>query len=314
MRQCNGATIPTGLETIKVEKLFPKANSRTEEVEDLREPCKMVSDSSNFKAAIISIDEEFIPKNLEFVFSERERMLSSGHRELLAIKKTVSHWEHLKLMERKRIFWITDSTNVVAFLEKGSSKSHIQKDIFDLMKSLSVLKSRIVPIHFFREDERIKMADELSKMADSDDWSIDEVTFQDLKKEFDLKTDIFASETNARLRRFFSKFYSADCSGVDAFAQIWSRGCFMAPPVSLLSQTADEIAKRKNCEGIIIMPNWPTSMFFGKFFEEELVPKWPFKFEKQIFPYIYQNQNAKTALLGRVRQGFYVLSFIKYDL
>ena len=266
----------------------------------------MVSDASGFKAAIYSLhNSESV--EAEFTFSEQEKRMSSGARELLAVQKMVAHWVVTRQMHQRNIYWITDSANVVSFLEKGSSRPHIQRIIFDVATKLSLLKSVIQPVHVFREDERITKADEASKAPDSDDWSLDKSTFEDLARRFRLITDVFASNTNARLGRFYSKFYCEGCLGVDAFAHRWGQGLWMCPPVSLLARTADEI-RRRSCSGILVFPDWPTSYYYGKFFDG-LGTRHPFKLVEKIRPYVYQNQGARGPLNGHTACHWIVLQF-----
>jgi hypothetical protein len=79
--------------------------------------------------------------------------------------------------------------------------------------------------------------------------------------------------------------------------------------VKHLLTVAREIRKRKGCEGILLVPNWPTSSFYGAFIEENEKPRWPFEIKECIEPYIYQNQGATGALNGKVNFKFYVLYF-----
>ncbi len=267
---------------------------------------RVVSDASSFKAAVIDLDSP-ARQVLEFPFSAAEKDMSSGFRELLAVERTLEHWRSLGTVADRKIYWITDSSNVVAFLSKGSSRTQIQAKVFNIVSILSELRSHIVPIHLYREDERIVEADLCSKTSDSDDWSIDWANFEILRKSHNLRTDAFADNVNTRLPRFFSKFYVPNTSGVDAFAQVWSAGMWMCPPVSLLMAIASEIRKRK-CEGILVMPDWPTSVFYSCFFKNGTVRP-PFCLVKRFKPFIYQNQNAKGPLKGKITFEMIALHF-----
>ena len=81
----------------------------------------------------------------------------------------------------------------------------------------------------------------------------------------------------------------------------------MCPPVNLLAAAADEI-RRRPCSGVILVPNWPTSYFYGKFFDGNGVKR-PFVLVEMIFPYIYQNQRATGPLNGKTKFNFFVLAF-----
>ncbi len=313
--KCNGFPIKSEMHTMKVNIVFPDAKASKElltvlggeQVLDSDQVCRIASDSSSFKAAVLCLDSKE-NVTLDFMFTEEEQRASSGLRELLAIKKALEHFIHVSTMQQKLIFWATDSTNVVSFLEKGSSKKHVQKVVLCIAKSLAKLNSWIQPIHLYREDERIREADLVSKFRDSDDWSIDEISFQKLREKYDLSTDMFANSNNKRLETFISKFFEQGCSGVDAMCQKWDHGMWMCPPIGLLNKIANEVRRRKNCSGIILIPEWPTSTFYGKFFGNGET-RLPFRLEEKIEPFIYQNQGATGALCGKVAFKLCVLSF-----
>lgn len=305
---CNGALIQNELTTVKIQKILPGALASKDNVNFLGEGqyTKIASDSSSFKAAVCFLESN-VNQDLEFTFTTVEMATSSGMRELLAVHKATQHWIETNAMKNKLIYWMTDSTNVVAFLEKGSSRVHIQKLVFEIVINLSKLNSKIQPIHLFRNDERILNVDKISKTADSDDWSIDAFSFANLKRRYNLEVDLFASNTNARLPIYFSKFWSEGCAGVDAFAHVWNGILWICPPISLLPRIANEIRKRP-CQGIIVIPDWPTSSFYCKFKTKNGFRE-PFHFQEIIRPYIYQNQEAKGPLCGKISFDLLVLYF-----
>jgi hypothetical protein len=101
-----------------------------------------------------------------------ERRLSSGHRELLAVKKILEYYERTNAThsQARNVYWLTGSQNMTTFLTKGSGKGPIQKEVFGIMVLCKKLNIRIIPIHLLRDDPRIKVADDGSKMTDTDDW------------------------------------------------------------------------------------------------------------------------------------------------
>ena len=62
--------------------------------------------------------------------------LSSGHRELLTVKMILPAFLETISQETsfKTIMWLTDSKNLVSFLEKGSVKTHIQQEVLEIFK------------------------------------------------------------------------------------------------------------------------------------------------------------------------------------
>ena len=65
----------------------------------------------------------------EFEFSDYEKTLSSGFRELLSVIKFTENYIPVQNSENSIIFWLTDSKNLFSFLKKGSRKKYIQSEI-----------------------------------------------------------------------------------------------------------------------------------------------------------------------------------------
>ena len=142
------------------------------------------SDASGYATCAYSIKGDHL--YFRGTLNEDERMLSSGHRELLAVAKTMEYYEQTGTFTTKatNIYWLTDSQNLVTFLTKGSGKRHIQKDVFQIMIRCKRLNTRIIPIHLLRDDPRIKIVDDGSKTINTDDWHVDDQTFQKNRTKF----------------------------------------------------------------------------------------------------------------------------------
>ncbi len=87
---------------------------------------------------------------------------------------------------------------------------------------------------------------------------------------------------------------------------------WMCPPVKMLPAIARELQRRKNCEGVLVVPKWPTSNFYGMFFNKEGKAIWPFTEEEVFRPYIYQNQGGKGPLNGKIDFDLSLLYFNKF--
>lgn len=197
------------------------------------------------------------------------------------------------------LYWVTDSSNLVSFLSKGSSKPQIHEDVVHVLKTARDLKLSIIPIHLLREDPRIKEADAGSKFRDSDDWSIAQSCFEQLNKEFGPFTvDLFAAHNNAKCTKFYSLHWSPGTSGVDAMAHSWREEvCWICPPVA----KAAEVVRRlltTTVTGVLIVPKWPRARFWPFLFPDGRTPADKIKQIKEIRPWITQNQAAKSVLSG----------------
>jgi hypothetical protein len=121
--KANGHAIANSLTDVRVDTLLPGAILK-------RIPClshvpdaTIVSDLSDFKAAIVVLNGNLpISDNrVTFTFSDEELATSSGVRELLAVSKAIAHFKERGL-RRTNIMWLKDSENVVPFLSKGATK------------------------------------------------------------------------------------------------------------------------------------------------------------------------------------------------
>ena len=117
--------------------------------------------------------------------------------------------------------WLTDSINMVAFLNKGSSKRHTMPDILQVHKKVREYNLRIIPLQVSREDYRIQEANQGTRFFDPDDWAIDVPSFEKLVVSWPISIDLFAHFTNAKCQRFFSYGKAPHSLGVDAFSQSW---------------------------------------------------------------------------------------------
>ena len=79
-------------------------------------------------------------------------------------------------------------------------------------------------------------ADYLSRIVDYDDWGISFETMGMITKWFgSLQVDGYASEHNAKLPVFYSRFRNPSSIGIDAFPESWDGklGLFV-PPISMI--------------------------------------------------------------------------------
>lgn len=233
--------------------------------------------------------------------SEEEMKKSSGFRELLTVKYVLQDMkkEEERQEESRTIYWLTDSENLVAFLNKGSGKKQIHDETLEIISLARALNVNIIPIHLRREDPRIKIADAGSKSADSDDWSIDDENFRALENKFGKFTvDLFADEANFKVSKFYSAYYSPKTSGVEAFAQSWAgEKAWACPPIKLVIRTIRKIT-REPLSGLLIVPDWKSAQYRPLIFGAHQKLKWPFQEVHAFRPSIQQTSGAGTSLRG----------------
>ena len=77
-----------------------------------------------------------------------------------------------------------------------------------------------------------------------------------------LSCDLFASSTNNRLKKYYSKIASPNCAGINAFAQDWSKDFnYCCPPVKLIPDVIQHL-KINGSHGILVVPWWPGAIFW----------------------------------------------------
>jgi hypothetical protein len=257
-------------------------------------------DASDFAVCAYTIQasqEVFFIGNL----NKEEQQLSSGHRELLTVKyalkdkiRNAGAWACTTT-----VYWLTDSSNLVTFLTKGSSRSGIQTDVLEVLALTKRLNIRIIPIHLLRSDPRIQVADDGSKFPDSDDWSVDSQTFDNLQGSIgEFTIDIFADNKNTKTKRFFSNFWCIGTLAIDAFTASWDgEVAWICPPVSQIIPAIQKIRVTKG-SGLLIIPKWSTARFWPWIFPDGSNLSTDFIHLQEIRPKICQNSGAKSALRG----------------
>jgi hypothetical protein len=121
----------------------------------------------------------------------------------------------------------------------------------------------IQPIWVSRDNPFLQKADCLSKGIDSDNWEIADTDYAHLEERFGpFSIDLFATSSNAKCSRFYSRSFEDGTFGVDAFAQNWAGECaYAAPPVSLVMRTICKVALAK-MNRILIVPLWKGAKFW----------------------------------------------------
>jgi hypothetical protein len=268
------------------------------------------SDASGYATCAYSIKGDHL--YFRGILNEDERMLSSGHRELLAVAKTMEYYEQTGTFTTKatNIYWLTDSQNLVTFLTKGSGKRHIQKDVFQIMIRCKRLNTRIIPIHLLRDDPRIKIADDGSKTTDTDNWQVDDQTFQRNRTRFKFTIDLFASDRNSKCQRFYSNFFCPGTSGIDAFSDSWDdEVAWICPPIQEIIRIVRRL-KTSRTTGILFVPKWKTADYWVEIFNNEGRLLWPFNYMETCRPFIIQGTyNPHSPFAGKTKFEFLQLCF-----
>ena len=147
----------------------------------------IVSDASDSKAFVYY--DGRISFVCDFEFSESERSLAWGQSELRAVLLTLStEKEKLRDIDKRILYWQTDSRNCHSFLRKGSKLRHIQNDVRQIKTLEHELGVGIVPVWTPRTHPRVVMADLGSKFhLSSDEWGIDRTDLKQILEAFNFE-------------------------------------------------------------------------------------------------------------------------------
>ena len=151
------------------------------------------------------------------------------------------------------------------------------------------------------------IADAISKYFDTDDWGIDNESFEFIQAEYgNFTIDRFASDNNNKLPHFYSQFHCLGAENVNSFTCDWG-GEFnwLCPPIGLIADTLKH-AKLCSAKGVLLVPEWESAYYYplltsnGTYFE-------PFIANFLILDPYYVNQCIRksvfTGFANRGRDG-----------
>jgi hypothetical protein len=192
-------------------------------------------------------------------WSPDETSRSSTWRELTAVVRVLKSLAHV--LRGNRVKWFTDNQSVSRIVPKGSMVQDLQHIAYDIYR-YCVQNSVTIEMEWIPRSQN-EMSDYLSKIVDHDDWGI---SFKILNMLHDkwgvLQIDWFASDHNAKLPTYWSRFWNEGCAGVDAFSESWSctLGLFV-PPISIISRVIHKMIQDK-ARGVLIVPQWFSAPFW----------------------------------------------------
>ena len=308
----NGKLIPvsrTGAKTV----LHQEVCSFIKEVcySDTLLPNLFISDSSD-STAFIFFKDKFV-QSQDFELDEKERNVSSGHRELLATLKFLEHCKSQKVkFSSPIIYWQTDSKNTFIFLSKGSRQPSIQQDIVKIKFLEQELNITIIPVWTPRTHTRIILADLGSKFSQStDEWGVNRDQLQGIFHQLNIypTIDCFASTPSAICDLFYSKIPQNGCAGINFYVQelVSTHVYFCCPPTKEIVYTFKHLISSTNIKAILIIPAWFSASF------------WPVlhdgcKFRKEISNYLFFSPeflvfNQTNSLFSR-KPNFQMLALV----
>lgn len=180
--------------------------------------CKISSDASDQGFCVYKVcdENEILSKR---IFSVDEARRSSTERELIAFHDFYSSDKIVKY-KGCNIVHYTDNMNCSIILSVGSRNVRLQPNVLETFLAWKKWDLNVTVIHLPRSDPIIEFADFESKNFDLHDFSMDFDNFCILYAKFGpFELDCFASMSNKKCIRYYSKFNETQSEGVNFFAQ-----------------------------------------------------------------------------------------------
>ena len=149
-------------------------------------------------------------------WSESEKRSSSTWREIEAVNRLVESSVHI--LENRTLKLSTDNKNVTSIIKNGSRKTDFQTIACELHTLCADHNIKLTSQWIPREQNKI--ADNLSRYSDCDDWGIHSDVFEELDALWGTNTvDRFATDYNSKCIRFNSKCWCKCTEAINAFTQ-----------------------------------------------------------------------------------------------
>ena len=188
-----------------------------------------------------------------------ESFKSSTWRELVAVFRVMQSLSHY--LSGHRVKWFSDNQSIISIVKKGSMNEELQCVALDIFR-FCLRKSIVLYLEWVWRT-RIEKADYLSKILEYDDWGISFGLFNGLQNRFGIfEVDWFASEYNAKVSVFYSRFWNPTSSGIDAFTEKWTEkfGIFV-PPISMVYRVLQKM-ELDRAKGVLVVPLWNSAVFW----------------------------------------------------
>ncbi|MCP4605812.1 MAG: hypothetical protein GY847_35710, partial [Proteobacteria bacterium] len=152
-------------------------------------------------------------------WTEAERRHSSTWRELKTILAGLQAFKDR--LQDQSVTWYTDSACSVAVARRGSMKT-VLNPLAEQLSQVCASNNIDLRIKWIRRTKNT-VADGLSRFVDLDDWGVSPELLHMLYGRWQrCDIDRFATDRNAKLPRFDSRFASVGAEGIDTFGRDWS--------------------------------------------------------------------------------------------
>jgi hypothetical protein len=164
-----------------------------------------------------------------------------------------------------RIQILTDNMICRHTLPNGSRIPELRVLIKEIQHLVMSLDTTIVDVAWIPSELNV-IPDQLSRLVDTNDWEVTDETWQSIRAKWPtMQIDRFASNENAKLPRFNTRFAHPTCQDYNCMAQDWTQGglSYACPPLAMVGQVVQLISQQRT-SAILIVPNWPQQPWWPK--------------------------------------------------
>ena len=192
-------------------------------------------------------------------FDREEQGRSSAYRELAAVRRMLDSFSHL--LRHQVVVWHSDNMNTANIINVGSTKDHLQALALDIFRMCLTYDTQLISKWVPREENQL--ADSISKYYGTDNWSIDDESFNFIHSQFGPFTiDRFATASNRNLPRFDYRFHCPGAENVNTFTSHWGNDFnWLCPPIALVGDTLKH-ARLCKATGVLFVPEWKSSYYW----------------------------------------------------
>ena len=203
---------------------------------------------------------------------------------------------------------MTDSQCCQIIVSKGSMKINLHEYAIQIF-NFCQLNNIELNVSWIKRSINLE-ADYLSKLYDSDGWSVDRSLVQKMEVLSNnvFSIDLFASDENTKCIRFYSKFYCPGTIGVNAFNYSWKgEFAWICPPPSLALKVLNHILFY-DVKGVLCIPEWVSltiwPMLCQNNVKEKICGDW-------IFPgNLFLSHNSHDIFNANFRKGLRCILFL----
>ena len=112
--------------------------------------------------------------------TREEQGRCSTYRELAAVRHMLDSFSHL--LRHQVVLWHSDNMNTANIINVGSTKDHLQALALDMFRMCLTHDIQLISKWVPREENQL--AETISKYYDTDNWSIDDESFNFVHSQF----------------------------------------------------------------------------------------------------------------------------------